>query len=503
MSRRVDELRSALCDAAERAAEVLRHERRAVVLSRLVETAGRRSWIAAIGVALIVLGGGAGAWADAGGIALGLALVAAILVLVNEVSAARVVDERDALSRWDTELATHDRLLTAHEFLAAGQRNGFMQAAIDDARPALDRARGIELRRATSGASLWHAATSQSARNGLAAGLLLILCALLLRPYVSSERTSATPGAEIARVAGTRASPPTSVHSRDPRGTELETLAPPATTQPPGGREAAEEGESGEIPDSSRDTRGATGEGRSAEASSSHGAGQSKGVPSAQGQVSVPAESKKKPRKRKRPGAPDATPAENKKKGDEEKSGSTAGSGAASGSNRNPSTSEWSSKDQVSETDDDPVEDDSDVDDEDSESEARGGMQPNLRDRRPPVNRDLSVGFGNQSDEESNGRGGPGQTKKSRGTASLVLGVPIPDHIKGQPNPGRTKITQERVEPKNDDAAQVAASERGPRNGPTGHIARPHMTPWMRALVRAFFLSEDGGPSGASPRAEN
>ena len=31
--------------------------------------------------------------------------------------------------------------------------------------------------------------------------------------------------------------------------------------------------------------------------------------------------------------------------------------------------------------------------------------------------------------------------------ASLVLGVPIPDRVKGRPGPGRTKITQERVEP--------------------------------------------------------
>jgi len=114
---------------------------------------------------------------------------------------------------------------------------------------------------------------------------------------------------------------------------------------------------------------------------------------------------------------------------------------------------------------------------------------PNLRDRRPPVNRDLSIGFGNQPDEEANGRGGPSQAKKSRGTASLVLGVPVPDHIKGQPNAGRTKITQERVEPQDDDAPDVAAAGRGTRQGPAGHVARPELAPWMRALVRAYFLS--------------
>ena len=52
----------------------------------------------------------------------------------------------------------------------------------------------------------------------------------------------------------------------------------------------------------------------------------------------------------------------------------------------------------------------------------------------------MQIGFGNRPSPDANGRGGPSQAKKSRGTASLILGVPIPDHIKGQPNPGKTKI---------------------------------------------------------------
>jgi len=478
-----DEIRSALAAAGEEAADVLRRERRDTVLVRLAESACRNAWVPAVGLALIVVGAGAGAWLIAGRIAIGLAVAAALLVLVNGVSATRDVDERDALSRWDNELGLADRLQTANEFLAAPRRNGFMRAAIEDALPALDRIRGTRLKRNRVVASAW----TQEARNGLAAALTIILCGLLLRPLVADRPATEGRARDVARATPTVTAPPAGDTAERVRSAAAEPPRTPTTTQTPGGREAAEEGESGEIPDSSRDTRGATGEGR-AEASSSQGAGQSKGVPSAQGQVSVPAETKKKPKKRKRTEQPDATPAEAKKKGEEEKSGSTAGSGAASGSNRNPSTSEWSSKDHVSETDDDPVEDDSDVDDDESESEARGGLQPNLRDRRPPVNRDLSIGFGNEPDEEANGRGGPGQTKKSRGTASLVLGVPIPDHIKGQPNPGRTKITQERVEPKEDDASDVTAADRGARTSPTGHVSRPRMAPWMRALVRAYFL---------------
>src|SRR6185295_7293052 len=102
---------------------------------------------------------------------------------------------------------------------------------------------------------------------------------------------------------------------------------------------------------------------------------------------------------------------------------------------------------------------------------------------------------GNQPNPDANGRGGPSEQKKSRGVASLVRGVPIPDHVKGRPNRGRTKITQERVEPRAEDAPQLAAGARSPRAAPIGALARPALVPWMRALVRAYFLSLDPTPA--------
>ena len=77
--------------------------------------------------------------------------------------------------------------------------------------------------------------------------------------------------------------------------------------------------------------------------------------------------------------------------------------------------------------------------------------------------------------------------KKSRGVASLVLGVPIPDHIKGRPNAGKTKITQERVEPKVEDSTAATATARSPRKAPFGHFANPELAPWMRDLIRTYF----------------
>ena len=140
-----------------------------------------------------------------------------------------------------------------------------------------------------------------------------------------------------------------------------------------------------------------------------------------------------------------------------------------------------------------PEDDDSDeedeVDDEEEEQESRGGVQPNMRDRRPPVNRDLQIGFGNaRPNPDANGRGGPSGQKKSRGVASLVLGVPIPDRVNGQPNKGRIRITQQRITPEAEQSDAVAAEDRTARQGPVGPIADPDFSPWLHDLVRRYFL---------------
>ena len=90
---------------------------------------------------------------------------------------------------------------------------------------------------------------------------------------------------------------------------------------------------------------------------------------------------------------------------------------------------------------------------------------------------------------DANGRGGPSKQKKSRGVASLVLGVPIPDHIKGRPNPGKTKITQERVEPKEEKITPATADARRAREASPGHLSRLKLLPWMRDLIRSYYLS--------------
>ncbi len=379
-----------------------------------------------------------------------------------------------------------DRLSAADEFLRAGARTPFEQAAIDDALRfvegraddplALEARRPAPLARRVAG---WGAA---------AAGLLALGAALNRVDVPPPERPVGPRTVAVAAAPATGAIRPARP-PRPPAPTETEAERPAERRDRPAAAVAVESEETspteaGESTREAKESRGKTGAGRSTAARSLTGASESRGVPTSRAPSSKEPPNERAPAPRRPPKErPPAEDERNAKKAPPEESGATAGRGAARGSNRNPASTDWASKDQVTTPDDEDLPDDEDVEDESDEDEARGGVQPRLRDRRPPVSRDLQIGFGNGRDPDANGRGGPSQQKKSRGTASLVLGVPIPDRVKGQPNPGRTKVTQERVEPRREDAAPTEATSRARRSAPIGPIARPELPPWLRRLL--------------------
>jgi hypothetical protein len=358
-----------------------------------------------------------------------------------------------------------------------------MLAAIDDARApaALARERGLP-----------RVPVPPVGRAPLIRALgaaLLVVAALAVELPPAAPLPGGTGGASAA-------GPRLAVRAPEPGARAERTVVPPGAEprapRPDERRAAGDEpgGErSGELTEEAKKTLGRTTAGRSAAAAAASGASESKGAPSNQSQASeAPPEPAKRLAKRpKESSSGDESPP--KPRDPEAKSGATAGRGAASGSGKSPSASPWASKDQVTSDDEEELEEDEEVDDEFDDSEARGGVQPQLRDRKPPVNRDLTIGFGNLQDPDASGRGGPSEQKKSRGVASLVLGVPIPDHVKGRPSPGRTKVTQERVEPEEEESAAVEATARSPREDPIGPIAHPDLLPWMRELVRGYFAA--------------
>ena len=391
------------------------------------------------------------------------------------------VRRRRALGEWDQQLGLEDRLTAADEFLTRDRRSPFMDAAVADAETRLEEARRAELRFSRGGAQA-------GPMPALPLALLLLLLGVLLGDWQPPARfeqdtTAALPPKGAAAPGAAPEAEAPAAEAGRPAASEEK----PAKR--PGAEATAETHASSEAEEQdSRETEGVTGSGRSSAAESSTGAGSAQGSPSQQGQISKPGKKKTGAAKKKAPKKDPPKSGQKPKKNEEQESGSTAGRGSSRGSNRNPAASDWSSKDHVNTPDDDDLEEEDNVDDEEEDQESRGGMQPSLRDRKPPVSRDLSIGFGNQPSPDAKGRGGPSQPKKSRGTASLVLGVPIPDRVKGQPNPGKTKITQERVQPRAEPAPPVTASERDPRQGPASALRRLELDPWMRSLVREYFL---------------
>jgi hypothetical protein len=86
-------------------------------------------------------------------------------------------------------------------------------------------------------------------------------------------------------------------------------------------------------------------------------------------------------------------------------------------------------------------------------------------------------------------RGGKSGLKKSRGVASMILGVPIPDRIKGIPNKGRSKMVQEKTNPKQEGAEVVDAEQRLARNAELGEIETPEVSPWLQTIIKDYFLT--------------
>jgi hypothetical protein len=316
----------------------------------------------------------------------------------------------------------------------------------------------------------------------------LLLAALLLAPAllipVGEERAAvAALDEETAQRSESR---PVRERPVTPRADQPRQGEPPA-----GAAQQKEASEQAGTRDKTRRGSAATGKtARTGGSGSQAKSADATGAPSAAGRASAkklqskPKESKS--RKKKKPKS-QSTPPRAVPRRD---SGATSGSARSSGSSKNPTISPWQTRDTPPDQMEEPETEDQEVDDESEDSESRGGMQPNLRSRKPPVNRDLGIGFGNRANRRANGRGGASPRKKSRGTASLVLGVPVPDHIKGQPNPGMTKVTRERGEPEREKADAVQAGPRTKRNAPAGAVPRAELAPWMRELVRRYFLTE-------------
>ncbi|MBL8724609.1 MAG: hypothetical protein JNK49_11210 [Planctomycetes bacterium] len=182
------------------------------------------------------------------------------------------------------------------------------------------------------------------------------------------------------------------------------------------------------------------------------------------------------------------------------KPGESAGapSGPSRGSGRTSAVAnKRSDPNRGQERDDDPPIEDEPVPDETDEQEQRGGVMPMRRGDQRPAARELSISGDGPPDQ---GRGGPTPPKKSRGTASLVLGVRLPDSVRGQPNPGTAKTTLEQIPPRPGEAAPGLARALPPSRAGTPQ-SRRHGTPWQGLLptYHALLRGLEGAPPATAP----
>ncbi|MCA8971953.1 MAG: hypothetical protein KDC95_19355 [Planctomycetes bacterium] len=427
-----------------------------------------------------------------------LALPALVYAIVRAGQGSHVhVDRRHVLSRLDDALGLSDRMTAAWEFTNEAHPTPMMQAAIEDARTRVEAARAFRVDE-TAVPLVDPALVS---RYG-ALAIVLVIVAALLPLHTRDDGVVVVPNGdgEVTDVA------------KDERDAPIASILPPERPreEPRAERPRSESasdskrGDEGVTEKTQKQSRGSEGTGKSSAAQSTTGQSAGEGASTEAAQPTKGENAKKSEKKLKPPKDQAPKRKKSKKPEGDKKSVATTGQGKGKGSSRSPTASEWSSKDQSVAEDEEELEDEDEVDDEDDESEARGGLQPSLRQRKPPVNRDLSIGFGGGKPPPSaNGRGGPGLPKKQRGVAQLVLGIPYPDQITGKPNKGRTKVTQERIDPQAQDAAPLDAMSRLPRSSNLGPLSRPVLLPWMQDVVRSYGLSIANATTTATKENDN
>ncbi len=146
---------------------------------------------------------------------------------------------------------------------------------------------------------------------------------------------------------------------------------------------------------------------------------------------------------------------------------------------------------------DEPEVEDEAIEDEQSEQEQRGGVMPMRRQDQRPAGRELSISGDGPPDQ---GRGGPTPPKKARGTASLVLGIRLPDQVRGQPNPGTAKTSLEQIPPRPQQADPGLARSASPGRAGTPQSPRAGLGP-LQPLLAAYheLLRRQAAPAPASP----
>ena len=406
--------------------------------------------------------------------------VYALVVVLREKT-----DRRVCLALFDTLLGYKGRLQTADEFLSRGPAGPFEYAAVEDAAPFARQALDTELPAVRTPPPVLH-----PQRWPLGAASVLVLAGAILigeLPPVADNPAVALADESPARLVSMVETP---VHEDTEPPLPKEFSRRSLDSQPHSSLGDAES--EGESERAARSQSG-TGDARSSAAKSSKAASLARQAGKAAAGASGEGSSKKEtPRER-----PDKTRRENKSRPEETKEeqpeaskGVSGGTGRSSGSRT--SASDQAAADDKARNDEDEGDATDDAEEEeDEEQKAGSASKPMLNNRKAAVDRSLSPsGLSDQENDQANGRGGPSGLKKTRGVAAMLLGVPMPDHLRGKSNPGRIKVERERADPEPKTSLAADADDRGSRQASIGYLPHPALAPWMQETVRDYFLAE-------------
>ena len=460
--------------AAERGAEVLAPTATAVPLLVLAASvwglfSGRSWW--SLGVAPTI--------------ALAIALPLASMLVATVLAYLRHPPSRAMrLAFHDHRLGLRDRLQAADFFLRAEAPSGFAQAAIEDAAGFAQRALAAELPKLQW---RWPALRPGPWPLGVLA-LVALVIGLLLRGQSLALGDSAEDAGAGEVDNPVAAAPAAEQPDEEPAHRENQRSPPPRPAPRPSELFAFAADAGGERPPLGMGALPADfepSETRAANAQASQ-AGLAAAGASSQSADQAPRPKRERTRK---PAGKRRKPTEMRRE-ESASSGVAGGSGTSAGSRLAASDHPAADNKARSDESQDDVEDDAE-DEEDEEQKAAATRKPMLNNQKAPVDRSLTpAGIGDQERDDLNGRSGPGGLKKTRGVAAMLLGVPMPDHLRGKPNPGRVKVRRERSAPEEKAVQAVPAAARGRRDEAFGDINHMRLPPRARSTVRDYFLAQ-------------
>lgn len=469
-----------------------------IAMSRGLQTALLAMGIVSVAWVAWRVGASLGAWSPIRWwvYAAGLFVAGALPLLQQFLScAANPPTLTEAAERLDLAVVDHNRIATALYLLDHPTAGTFAQAALED---------GVrQLRTATARSPLNPDPPKYSSRRAgmfIAAALAVGITAFLGAP---SQATLAPDAPPEASEKDTASRP--SFAALDPPKQKPPTTSAPAPTVVVTSRPHAEAGSLTKRTEMRRtgSTAGRAGAGAGAMTEAPETAENAQASAS-ESPTKSPSANKPAARQKPRKPQPKRPNPESDKPPNQQDASSISQGSSASGTTSSVQHS-WSQKGQS--VDEDKRDDDTDADaEEDNEANTqRGGIQPSLKDRQAAPSRELGISEG--EGPPGAGRGGPTPPKKSRGTASLVLGVPVPDFVRGRMGPGTTKITRERATP-----VPMPAPPPDAAPGAAAHIAETYtgrlaLPPEFAPMAQDYLTSlhaadEPSQPPASAPSAQ-